>query len=208
VNYDLVAPIYDSLAMLWTGGAIDAARRWAPASVRSGDRVLFAGVGSGRDAAEATRRGGLVTGVDLSARMLRAASIRCGAGFLPLQQDVRDHDPDDGYDLVCAHYFLNVFGEVSMPDLFDRLAGFVRPGGRLSIADFSPRGGGLLGLLQAFHYRVPATAFRLLGMCEDHAIHDYSPLLETAGFDVVVRDFPIFGVGPRWHRSWLGTRRA
>jgi len=204
VDHTFVAPVYDLLAALWSGGGIEAAKRWAPSQVGRGERVLFAGVGAGRDAAEATRREADVVGVDLSGAMLSRAARRAGPRFLPRRGDVRDHDPEGGYDLVCAHYFLNVFGAASMPGVFAALARCVRPGGRLSIADFAPGP----GLLRAIHYRVPATAFRLLGLCEDHPIHDYAPLLDAAGFDVAVEDFRVFGIGPRWHRAWVGTRRA
>jgi demethylmenaquinone methyltransferase/2-methoxy-6-polyprenyl-1,4-benzoquinol methylase len=201
VNHEFVAPFYDLLAAAWTGGAIQAAKSFAPGHVSPGDRVLFAGVGGGKDAAVATGRGAEVVGVDLSTRMLTRAARIAGEGFRPLQQDVRDHHAGD-YDLVCAHYFLNVFGPDSMPPMLQHLATLVKPGGSLSIADFAPGG----GWLRALHYRLPATTFRLLGLCEDHPIYDYRPLLEVEGFSVVEQDFAVFGVGPRWHRTWVGTR--
>ena len=204
MNHDLVAPVYDFLGVLWTGGAIGAAKRLAAATAQAGDRVLFAGVGTGRDAAVAVERGAQVTGVDLSGRMLSRASRRCGPGFRALREDVLEHDPGEGYDLVCAHYFLNVFGPSRAPEVLDHLAGFVRPGGRLAVADFAPGA----GLLRSVHYRVPATVFGLLGLCAEHPIYDYSPMLAAAELEVETHDVRIFGVGPAFHRVWIGTRGA
>ena len=72
--FDRIAPVYDAMNRLMTGG-LD--RRWrklaVEAVVRPGDRVLDACCGTGDLAIAAARAGAEVTGVDFSPRMLERA---------------------------------------------------------------------------------------------------------------------------------------
>ncbi len=72
--FDRIAPVYDVMNRVMTGG-LD--RRWrrlaAEAAVRPGDRVLDACCGTGDLAAACARAGGTVTGLDFAPRMLERA---------------------------------------------------------------------------------------------------------------------------------------
>jgi demethylmenaquinone methyltransferase/2-methoxy-6-polyprenyl-1,4-benzoquinol methylase len=74
VMFDRIAPVYDAMNRVMTGGLDLRWRRLtAQAVVRPGDRVLDGCCGTGDLAVAAARAGGVVTGLDFSPRMLDRA---------------------------------------------------------------------------------------------------------------------------------------
>lgn len=212
MNHDRIAPVYDLLARLWTGGGILRASTVIADHVRPGDRVLMAGVGGGRDAALLAGRGAHLTLVDLSPRMLERAATRVfetnpGARVRLVQGDALSADLPP-HDVVCAHYFLNLWDLQGATEALRALRRHLVQGGLLSIADFRPPPP-RAGLLQRVHYAVPAKVFSVLGLCAAHPVHDYGPLLAPQGLQPLrTRDVPVFGWGPRWHRAWIARAGA
>ncbi|MGH7139574.1 MAG: class I SAM-dependent methyltransferase, partial [Pirellulales bacterium] len=143
-SYTTVASFYEGVANLYSGGLIAAAKRAQLPHVRSGDRVLYVGVGAGEDAIEAAHLAARLTCLDLSSVMLtrleerlrrsgHAAEIVCGNAF--------DHHRPAYYDVICANFFLNCLSEPAMRDMLAHLATLLRPGGKLLIADLAlPQG--------------------------------------------------------------------
>ena len=138
--FDRIAPVYDAMNRVMTGG-LD--RRWrrttAQAVVREGDRVLDACCGTGDLALAALAAGGRVTGLDFSEAMLerarrKSAEIDWVAGdllALPF--------PDGSFDAATVG-----FGVRNVADLeraLVELGRVLRPGGRLAILEITkPRG--------------------------------------------------------------------
>jgi demethylmenaquinone methyltransferase/2-methoxy-6-polyprenyl-1,4-benzoquinol methylase len=138
--FDRIAPVYDLMNRLMTGG-LD--RRWrrltARAVVRRGDRVLDACCGTGDLAVAAREAGGDVTGLDFSERMLdrarrKSAAVEWMAGdllALPFG--------DAQFDAATVG-----FGIRNVADLeagLRELARVLRPGGRLGCLEITrPRG--------------------------------------------------------------------
>lgn len=206
-SYDGVAPLYDPLARLWSGGGIAGAGRAVCSWVRPGMSALVLGVGEGRDAAALAQAGAALTLVDLSPAMLDRAEARARAA-VPDVSIVRVCGdalslPAEQYDLVCTHYFLNVFGPGELSRVMDRVRGHVRPGGLWSIADFAPDS----GWLGALHYRLPMEVFAAAGLCARHPVYDYEPLLPADIRIEAVVPSRVFGLGPAWHQTWI-CRRA
>ena len=212
MNHDRIAPVYDLLARLWTGGGILRASTVIADHVRPGDRVLMAGVGGGRDAAVLARRGAHLTLVDLSARMLDRAATRVFEAAPDAQVELVQDDALNvdlpPHDVVCAHYFLNLWDLEGATEALRALRRHLVQGGLVSIADFRPLPPDA-GLLQRVHYAVPARVFSALGLCAAHPVHDYGPLLAPLGLQPLrTRDVPVFGWGPRWHRAWIARAEA
>lgn len=212
-GYDAVAGVYDLLADLYGLGLIRACKRSQLTAVRPGDRVLFAGAGSGGEALEAARKGARVTVVDLSPRMLSRARDRFRKAGLDssvelILGDVREHVREPGYDVVAAQFFLNVFPEPGMEEMLSHLAGLVRPGGCLLIADFAPAGeNALAGALRRFYFGIAVLAFRVLAGNPVHALYDYAGLLPGAGLRLVERQgFRPLGLGPELFMTLKAVR--
>ncbi|MCO4771942.1 MAG: methyltransferase domain-containing protein [Deltaproteobacteria bacterium] len=204
-SYESVSRVYDLAARLWTGGAIGAASCAVSRRVRAGQRVLIAGVGGGRDAAALVRAGARLTLVDLSPSMLaraerRVAAVAPGAQVQAYCADALSLDLGS-FDVVCAHYFLNLFGPRGAEQAFARLASCVAPGGMLSVADFTPVRRG--HPLQALHYETPMRVFAALGLCARHPTYDYEQMAPAGWRLEATEGARVFGVGPRWHSSWF-----
>jgi demethylmenaquinone methyltransferase/2-methoxy-6-polyprenyl-1,4-benzoquinol methylase len=138
--FDRIAPVYDVMNRTMTAG-LD--RRWrritAEAVVTSGADVLDACCGTGDLAIAAARRGGEVTGLDFSQRMLERAR-RKAPELEWIEGDVLTMPVADGsFDAVTVG-----FGVRNVDDLAAALLEFrrvLRPGGRLGILEITrPRG--------------------------------------------------------------------
>lgn len=138
--FDRIAPVYDLMNRLMTGG-LD--RRWrrltVRAVVRPGDRVLDACCGTGDLAAAAARAGATVTGLDFSAAMLERAR-RKSAAVEWVQGDVLALPfPDGSFDAATVGFGLRNVSDLEAG--LRELLRVLRPGGRLGILEITrPRG--------------------------------------------------------------------
>jgi demethylmenaquinone methyltransferase/2-methoxy-6-polyprenyl-1,4-benzoquinol methylase len=138
--FDRIAPVYDAMNRTMTAG-LD--RRWrritAEAVVEPGDDVLDACCGTGDLAVAGARRGGQVTGLDFSERMLERAR-RKAPELEWIRGDVLAMPFGDGsFDAVTVG-----FGARNVEDLQGALVELrrvLRAGGRLGILEITrPRG--------------------------------------------------------------------
>lgn len=132
---------YDRLASY--GSAPEAARLVRFAGVRSGDRVLDVGTGSGLVAIVAAQHGAHVTGIDPTPELLakakeNAALARCdgiewregAAESLPF--------PDGSFDVVLSQY-AHMFSPQPEASATEMLR-VLKPGGRIAFAAWTPDG--------------------------------------------------------------------
>jgi len=180
-----------------------------------GDRVLYAGVGAGEDAAGAASMGVAVTAVELSRAMCDRAARRFErdgvAGHVELiHGDMLAHHAGQPYDAVVTNFFLNVFDGAGVVRMLSHLWTQVRPGGQLLIADYKPRERGAVERTAQWLYHSPAIAvFSAVTGNALHDIHDYRPALQEVGFELeAMEDVAAFGRGPRWYRSLVARRPA
>jgi demethylmenaquinone methyltransferase/2-methoxy-6-polyprenyl-1,4-benzoquinol methylase len=171
--FDRIAPRYDALNRLLTGGLDQRWRRLAldAARIRPGDRVLDLACGTGDLAEAAAARGARVVGVDFSRGMLRGARRRrIPAGFaqgdaaaLPL--------PDGCADAAVCGFALRNF--TALAPVFAELARVLAPGGRLTLLDVDrPRARWLAAAHSLYFDRaVP----RIGAWLSDRAAYSYLP---------------------------------
>ena len=133
--FDRVAPRYDLLNRVLTGGLDQRWRRraLARASVRAGDRLLDLACGTGDLCALAHALGARVVGADFAGEMLRGAHARATGAAL-VQADVACLPlADASVDVVTCGFALRNF--VSLPRAFEEMARVLRPGGRIALLD-------------------------------------------------------------------------
>ena len=133
--FDRIAPRYDALNRLFTGGLDRRWRRLALDAVRiaPGDRVLDLACGTGDLAQAAAARGARVVGIDFAREMLRgaqrrrvpAALVQADATSLPLRTASVDA-------LVCG-FALRNFTELAA--VLAEIARVLAPGGRVALLD-------------------------------------------------------------------------
>ena len=152
--FDRIAPVYDLMNRVMTAGLDGRWRRLtARLAVRPGDRVLDACCGTGDLALECARAGGVVTGVDFSARMLERARRKSAEVKWVEADDALPFD-DGSFDAATVG-----FGIRNVPDLEGGLAELrrvLRPGGRLGVLEITrPRGPLAPFFVLWFYWTVP-----------------------------------------------------
>jgi demethylmenaquinone methyltransferase/2-methoxy-6-polyprenyl-1,4-benzoquinol methylase len=193
--FDRIAPVYDVMNHVMTAGLDRSWRRLTvEAVVQPGARVLDACCGTGDLAVAAECEGGIVTGLDFSARMLERAR-RKSDSIVWVEGDLLALPFDDGsFDAATVG-----FGVRNVADLDRALAELhrvLRPGGRVAILEITrPRGvlkpffslwfdrvvpllGKVLPGGKAYTY-LPASVRRFPGA------EDLAALLEGHGFEQV-----------------------
>ena len=201
-NYNAIAWLYEFTTRIYSLGRIGASKAWQTQYVNPGDRVLYAGVGTGEDAVLAAQRGALVTCVDVAPKMLKRAQARIEAEGLAAEFiciDIAKFDAPEPFDVVVANFFFNIFDDDTTVYLVDHLAGLLRPGGRFMIADFMPaRGRGFGRFLQLLHNFVANATYWLIGLAHFGLAREYPEYLESAGFEIrMIEEFPLTRWGPR-----------
>ena len=189
-SYRHVAPVYDALSSGYSLGAIDRAKAFHQSLVNEGDRLLYVGAGRGREIVGALQRGAKVTCVEPCPAMAMGLHRRLSAmgdGFTIVPKPIQSVPAQPAYDLIVAHFFLNVFDELTMADVLKHLCQFVKPGGRIAIADFEPAAnkvGPIDCMVRRLYYRPVNLAGWLLRICALHPIYDYTPRLIKHGFEI------------------------
>lgn len=178
--FDRIAPRYDLMNRLMTGG-LD--RRWrraaaAAADLAAGDRALDCCCGTGDLTCELAARvgpSGEAVGIDFSEEMLRRARKKApdGAPIRFLAADAGDLPFDD--DAFAAATV--AFGARNVADLEGALAEMarvVRPGGRVVVLEISSAGRGrVMGTALGWFERAVPALGRLVG--RDAAAYSYLP---------------------------------
>ncbi|HEX6681746.1 MAG TPA: methyltransferase domain-containing protein [Candidatus Limnocylindrales bacterium] len=108
---------------------------WAAADIKPGERVLDVGCGCGENAAEAARRGAIVTGIDFSEPMLAAARDLTSEVTFVLG-DAQTYPLKD-FDLIVSTFGVMFFDDPVAA--FANLRSGLRPGGRLAFLCWQPQ---------------------------------------------------------------------
>lgn len=213
-KYRLIGPIYDFLSNLYSGRSIHEAKcaMLGAEHLKAGDKVLFAGVGHGRDAIFAAERGAEVTVIDLSETMLRKfreSLERQGKTHLNIRQiqgDIFAFDELDRYDMVVGNFFLNVFPKPMMVEVLQHLIRLTRQGGSVVIGDFAfPKGNLLARSFKQAYWYVAVSLFWLTAGNAVHEIYNYPEHMRRLGLTVQApRYFRLLGMDCYW--SVLGRK--
>ena len=200
--YDRLSSLYDVLSHLYSGGKIRALTAAQSSEIRAGDRILFAGVGTGEEAALVARSDVKVTLLDTSPLMLERAARRFqAAGIQHIEAiccDVRDHGRNAYYDIVVSNFFLNVFSESTMKEVMGHLARMARSGGKVLIGDFSfPHGRWPQRAAQRMYYFVSMLFIWLFGGTTLHPIYDYPQCFQAVNLRTMsIRRFRVNAFWP------------
>jgi len=188
VNFDRLANVYRWLEYGGFGRALEARRFRFLEDARVARSVLILGEGDGRflerllKAAPNAR----VDIVDSSARMLELARARAGGGRLRyFHVDAREFRPEQSYDLLVTHFFLDCFVEKDVKDLISRLSG-VADSWLISEFRNSKWGAPVLCVLYTF--------FRITTGLEGRKLTDHRPLLKRYGFEMQKCEESWFGL--------------
>lgn len=214
-KYKYIGPVYDFLSNLYSGKNIHRCKTAMldVETVKPGDRILFAGVGHGRDAIRAAELGADVTVVDLSQTMLRkfGDAQQEEAPHLTIHRihnDIMKVDDVGHYDMVVANFFLNVFDETMMVKVLEHLIRLGKPEARIVVGDFCyPTGNIVARMLKKLYWYMAVFFFWLLANNAFHKIYNYPEHMQRLGLDVTEKKhFKLLNMNCYW--SILGQKRA
>lgn len=213
-KYKHIGPIYDFLSDFYSGKSIQNCKTAMldPERVSSGDRVLIAGVGHGRDALRAAELGAEVTVVDLSETMLRKFQelLEKEAPHLSVNivhDDIMNIEEYELYDMVVANFFLNVFYEPKMVEVLRQLISLGKPRSRIVVGDFIyPTGNILARFLKKTYWYIAITVFWVFTRNAFHEIYNYPQHMERLGLNIKEKKlFSLLNVDCYW--SILAEKR-
>jgi ubiquinone/menaquinone biosynthesis C-methylase UbiE len=193
-SYDLAAGWYDTLAKLYSRGAISRVKSCQSQWVQHGQRMLAVGVGSGEEVPVLLERGVALTCLEPSSNMRRRLNSRVGTPAperLDLCADaLLQHQPSAPYDVISANFFLNLYDGPALEKATRHLHRLLKPEGVLLVADFAPYAGrSCKSWLRRVYYRLPQMCFSLLGLAQWHPLFDYGQLFEAWGFRLEEKRF-------------------
>lgn len=149
------------------------------------------GEGNGRFLAEFVRAypHAEVDCIEASARMIALARERVGNARVRFAcAQIRDLSlPEDSYDLVVAHFFLDCFSRKTLTEIVAKLARSATATGQWLIADFCEPARGWKRFRAHSLITIMYLFFRLVAEIEARRLVDYRALLQTEGF-VLERD--------------------
>lgn len=193
MSFDAVAPWYRTLETIAFGNTLQRARVACVDEIGSLRRALILGEGNGRFLAALLQRQPLIRidCIDASQRMLdlarehllktnprqlhRVAFFRC---------DVTSWTPNDRYDLIVTHFFLDCFRTQSVGNIIARLAQAAAPNSTWLLADFRVPDAGLARIHARAWLAVMYGFFRFVAGIEAHELVDPSPFLRVEGFSL------------------------
>ena len=171
--FDRIAPRYDRMNRLMTGGLDQRWRRTAldAIDVGAGDRLVDLACGTGDLSELACARGATVLGADFALEMLRGARGR-GIDAFFVQADGTSYPLRDGWAtaLTCGFALRNF---VSLPEIFAEAARVLEPGGRMALLEVDRPSNPLIAAGHSFYFDrvVPL----LGGILSDKAAYAYLP---------------------------------
>ena len=212
-RYTIVGHFYDFVSNLYSGKSIQNCKIAHLDLLKPGDKVLFAGVGHGRDALYAAKRGAEVTVVDLSETMLMKLRkvLTAEGGKVDVRQvhsDILKFDEAGTYDMVVANFFLNVFNRSMMPRVLDHLIAQARPGGKVVVGDFAyPRGNLITRAFKTAYWYFAVIFFWLIAGNSVHDIYNYPEFMAKSGLKIEgKKHFRLLAMDCYW--SVLGRKPA
>ena len=151
--FDRIAPGYDRMNVLMTGGLDRVWRRrlMREVGLGAGDRVVDLGCGTGDLIELATEAGAQAVGIDPAGGMLAVARDR-GMGALVVQGDALAIPlADQSVDIVTTAFALR--NVLSIPPVFQESSRILRPGGRIAILEVSQPAFGPARAVHTFYFQ-------------------------------------------------------
>ena len=189
-RYAIVGPLYDFISTVYSGNSIQHCKVAHLDQLKPGDKVLFAGVGHGRDALYAAQRGADVTVVDLSETMLSNFSgvlEKDGVtrNVRKVHSDIMKFDEGEKYDMVVANFFLNVFQRDMMEKVLAHLITQGKPGAKIVVGDFAfPTGNIFARMIKTIYWYLAVLFFWAVAGNAVHNIYDYPVFMKKLGLQI------------------------
>jgi len=185
VNFDGVAPHYRWLETLIFGQRLQEARVAFVRQIRSPRRVLIVGEGNGRFLAEFVRvhPEAEVDCIEASAGMIALAREGGSERTRFIEARLEEVELEAGaYDLIVTHFFLDCFGESTLPGVIEKLSRAAAGNASWLIADFHEPARGWRRRRARFLVATMYLFFRFAAGIEARCLVECGPFLRAQGF--------------------------
>lgn len=212
-KYWLMGPIYDALSYLFAGNSLLKCKcsMLTPDNLKPGDKVLFAGVGHGKEAILAAEQGADVTVVDLSEAMLTkfkegVAKSDKELTIRVIHSDIMKFEEFDRYDMVVANFFLNSFDEAFMNSVFKHLIKQGKSGAHIVVGDFAfPEGNVLARMTKRFYWYSAIILFWMTTGAAVHPVYNHVTQMKKMGLRFIDKKHSTL-LGMNTYTSYLGKK--
>ena len=192
MSFDAIAPWYRTLERIAFGNDLQRCRVACLGEISPPCRALIVGEGNGRFLCELLRiyPGVEVDCIDASSGMLELARKR-------LERELPEHAhrvlflhrdfpswpaPENHYDLLVTHFFLDCFAELRLAAIIEKLARAATDKAHWLLADFCVPENGFSRLRSRAWLAVMYRFFRVTAGIEARELIDSTPFLEAEGF--------------------------
>lgn len=192
MSFDAIAPWYRTLEWIAFGDDLQRCRTAFLGEIAAPRRALIVGEGNGRFLCELLRAHPSVEVdcVDASQGMLQLARKRLERAWPGRVQRVRflHHDltswspPEQHYDLLVTHFFLDCFAEAQLAAIVRKLAQTATGNACWLLADFSVPSEGAARLRAGAWLAIMYRFFRLTARIDARQLIDPTPFLRGEGF--------------------------
>ena len=137
-DFNSVAKWYQFISRAVFGDALLQAQVLNLSALEKGHKVLMVGGGDGELLKHFPEDLNLqIDYVELSQQMLELAQLKAGNHRISfVQRDIFEHEGQ--YDVIISNFFLDCFGEQTLPEVIKHLGSLLRPKGLLMVVDFAP----------------------------------------------------------------------
>ncbi len=177
-NFDCVAPIYDRLVRLVFGNKLWEAQRIHLDKIKTTDRVLILGGGTGRilewmpDCE--------IDYLEKSEKMIELARQNGKANFI--NADFLNHELDFTYDWVICPFFLDCFNVEELDQCLVKIRHVLKKDGRMIVTDFQTSKSSHRMLV-----RTMLTFFRIVTRLSARSLSDFRLVIPAKGFSSLDR---------------------
>jgi ubiquinone/menaquinone biosynthesis C-methylase UbiE len=151
--------------------------------VADAKRILVLGEGDGRFLVRLVQQNqsASIDYVDVSGRMLELARARCQSDRVTFHHsDALDlRLPDQQYDLICTHFFLDCLNEKDAERLVRRMTQACAPSARWLISEFREPGSWARAIVRALYF-----FFRWTTGLKTQQLIDHRQLLVNSGWEI------------------------
>ena len=191
-GFDRLAPVYDLLADLAFAGRIHRSQVAFLPELTDPERALVVGGGTGRflEALLARSSRTVAASIDISPEMTRRTAARLASAGLAERAELRQGSlellrPEERFDLIVTHCFLDLFDEAELGDVVAALSRRLLAGGSWLFTDFDASGPGLPGLARRSVVSGLYGFFRLTCGLTVSRLPDFDRAFRSCGLETV-----------------------
>ena len=184
-NFNFVAPFYDGLARLIFKDQLREAKSSLLTSVRSGERILLLGGGTGEllELLDDLNIPLQIVYLEYSQKMLDKAKERSFGKQLDVEffhKSVFGFNEKEEYDVVITNFFLDVFAKEELLKVIDLIYPSLKQGGSWIVTDFQKDS---IGFKNRVLLKLMFVFFTVFSRLQSNEIFDFDKLLKSKGLN-------------------------